>query len=251
MPPPSLHTALKVIPHTDKKAERKAFSQVIINCLFLQMPCPRSGWHNSAVIQAVWWFCVAGGGFAAVRFHLRGVGLTNRIDWGCFGIREAQRAPKWAIKTDKQWLKKGVGISRNRQIRWNISLAIYAEVFVFELFGGHTLVVSFIADVTFILILTARFSTSYEFQSDVALSYLNIYLYPGCLEEWQCVWSARCRSFLWTEFIVVRDEGCLSQQSSKTHLCRIRFGIDCMKTTKQQSDFKEEGRWAMYGEEEE
>lgn len=46
MAPASRHTALKVILHTDKKGERKAFSQVIINSLFPQTPCLRSGWHN-------------------------------------------------------------------------------------------------------------------------------------------------------------------------------------------------------------
>ena len=51
-----------------------------------------------------------------------------------------------------------------------------------KLFGSH----SFIADVAFILLLTVCFLTSYE--SDVTLSYLNIYLYTGCLHS-QCIWS--------------------------------------------------------------
>lgn len=93
-PPSSPHAALKVILHTDKKAERKTFSQVIINCLFLQMPCRRSGWHNSAVIQAVRWLCVAGGGICCCKVSFSRC-RADKQNW----LRLfRQRAPKWAIK---------------------------------------------------------------------------------------------------------------------------------------------------------
>lgn len=51
-------------------------------------------------------------------------------------------------------------------------------MFVFE---GQTLLVSFTADVTFILMLTACLLTNYDFQTVCEPTYLNIYLHAACV----------------------------------------------------------------------
>lgn len=60
--------------------------------------------------------------------------------------------------------------------------------------------------------------------SDVTLAYLNIYLYTGCVVYSVFEVSSetvQSQSFLWTEFIVVREEDNLSQQ---TQLCGFDSG---------------------------
>lgn len=93
-------------------------------------------------------------------------------------------------------------------------------MFVSKLFGGHSLVVSFIVNVIFILILTVFFLTSYE--SDVTLSCVHIYFFTSCLHR-ESVFdvssqTAQIRPSYWPELTVVGEEECVSLEV-QTQLC--------------------------------